>query len=193
MISRLVELGTVNTPAFAEGFTYMQKVKVGVHIPDILSRWVNAIGTALFFAPMKEAWVTVDERRIPAGETHRRSGAHVDGNFYGAEGWTGPGGWQRNDQTGGLFLLASSEGSVAYTGEIDDVPSPWVNEGAADSPSDGGDCSHMNLGQLVKHRLLPNILYWMNSGGIHESIPVTRDTERSLLRVTLPHNCPQLA
>lgn len=190
MISKLINLGAVEAPSFnQQQRVYMHPVTQT--LPDAIKRWAGAIAKALSFAPMEGGWITLDEKHIKAGETHRRAGAHVDGNFYGAA-W-GSGRWQRNDHTGGLFLLANAEGSCAYTGEIDAEPTPWLNEGSPDSASDGGDCQHMDLSGLTCHRLLPNILYWMNSGGIHESLPLVSDTDRSLLRITLPHNCPQLA
>lgn len=198
MITRLEKLASIITPSFAQGFIYMVPVEIGTpcKLPDKFKAWESVVDQVLQFSPAQSgtAFVTIDERIIPQGETHRRPGAHVDGNYFKGLGWGG-GAWQRNDHTGGVFLLSSDKGAVAWEGEIDDEPTPWINEGSPDSASDGGDCEHMKpaLASLRETALEPNTLYWMNSGGIHESIPVAHETRRSLLRITLPPDAPQLA
>lgn len=166
-------------------------------LPIGLREWEKVVDHVTKHLPIKSgtAYVTIDEREIPGGATHRRPGAHVDGNYFGPQNGWGGGGWHRNDHTGGVMLLASSAGAVAWEGEVSDDPTPWNNEGSADGPSDGGDCEHMRreLASLDKTELKSNVLYWMNSGGIHESIPVKSNTKRSLLRITLPPDYPQLA
>ena len=192
MQSRLIAIGAVQTPDFQPGFSYMTPVEIGGRIPDTLNRWSHAIAVALGLCGLKTgtAWVTLDEKALESGQVHRRPGPHMDGNYR--QGAWGVDGWKGYDQRGGLFLLASAEGARAWTGDIPGEPTPWNFEGADGKPSDGGDCAHMDLRGMKQHRLLPNVLYWMNSCGIHESIPVHAPVNRSLMRLTLPHYCPQL-
>ena len=153
-------------------------------------------------------FVTIDEKLIGAGETHRRGGAHIDGNWIEqkrcwetpGEWVTTPGQWEHSAQwalgakylpywerpkwdgdnisTGGMLIAASEAASVAWRGSLDGTP------------GEGGDCEHLRhqLTDLTVVPMLRNRIYLTNSTCVHESLPVQQPVRRQLIRITLPHD-----
>ena len=137
-------------------------------------------------------YLTIDEKKLHAGQTHRRPGLHVDGwhkvttysfSSYGGGSWGGGGGsWggssskEINDEGTGLLTVANKIGCRAWMKNYDGEPEAE------------GDCEHMrNLFPEDKGVLLqPNQMYWLNPLCVHESIPVTEDMERQFVRISLP-------
>jgi hypothetical protein len=135
-------------------------------------------------------YITVDEREVQAGEAHRRGGAHIDGNFL--FGWGGGGnGWlngvpgrvltpeqhrlQYQSPLGATLIASNYPGCDVWVGHYKGIP------------GQGGDCEHLReeMADMTKVRLEPNMIYLMNSGCIHQSVPVDRTVHRQLVRLTL--------
>jgi hypothetical protein len=56
-------------------------------------KWWESITNRCYHPPTKDgiAYITIDEKKIVKGESHRRGGPHTDGNFL--YGWGGSDGW----------------------------------------------------------------------------------------------------
>ncbi len=156
-------------------------------------------------------YITIDEKRIKS-ETHRRSGIHCDFNWYenlkshgeesgghsgsgvsggsggnGGHGgsvghkiamsgrWdTGNGGgdWKRKDiEGGGMLLVSNYEGCKVWKGEFyGDI-------------AEGGDCSSIDVSKLQNEIMPSGVVYYLNALGIHESIIIDKEVNRSLIRI----------
>lgn len=152
---------------------------------------VDIRGTERFF-------VTIDEQHLQPGQTQRRGGAHIDGNWIEPIGarfnkdwvnhpelqadtlprWEQPELITDGNNIGGMLIAASEAASVAWKGIVDGTPN-------AD-----GNCEHLRdqLTQLQVVPMLHNRVYLANSTCIHESLPVQRPVKRQLIRITLPHD-----
>lgn len=150
-------------------------------------------------------YLTIDAKEVKAGQSQRRPGAHIDGNFlddmYLRElrrvdpgGWTqgGGNGWKVGEggntltseqhkqsycsDKGGMLIMSTYPACKGWVGSFDDVAAI------------GGDCTHLNLneGFILK----PNTVYYGNSQFIHESLPVDKNVFRIMMRITLPKDYP---
>ena len=195
MITSLIRpVGSIALPAFAGTRVYMQ--------PHILGERVRISDNPNFENPIEEmlrhvsddgakVFITIDQKAVQAGKTHRRPGVHVDGNFIFDWSKGGGGGWltgvegrilspenhrlQYVNPMGGMMLASSHQACRAWIGEIDD------------EPGQGGNCAHMvdKLDQLESFLLLPNQIYLGNSTCVHTSLPLEEGVERTLIRVTM--------
>ena len=165
-------------------------------MPKGYERWESVIKDIVSESPKKtgKAYITIDEKIVRKGESHRRGGPHTDGNYI--FGWGGGGGWltgedgrflprekhveQYCQEGGGLFLISSYKSCKGWNGEF---------EG---EPNQGGDCTHLDLSKMDCYEMESNTLYWGNSTFIHESLPVQEDVKRQLVRITLPADAEEL-
>lgn len=144
------------------------------------------------------AYLTIDGRIVEEGNTQRRGGAHIDGNYLptglfwnggsgGGNGWkVGEGGavltseqhkLSYESETGGMLIASSYPSCRGWEGEFDG------------SPNIGGDCTHIEgLGEGFM--LDANTIYYGNSQFIHESLPIDKTVHRTIVRITLPMNYP---
>lgn len=200
MKSEILEVKAVEIPSWCGDRIYMHPIDLSgpVVLPYGVCRWQPLVDCALSSLPIREGigYVTIDEKEVVAGQTHRRGGAHTDGNYL--YGWKGGGGWmtgtdgrylpeekhkaQYCSTTGGMLITSSHEGCRVWQGEY------------AGEPRQGGDCEHLRsqLAKMTNLLLEPFKLYWMNSTAIHESLPMPQTVRRSLLRITLPADAPAL-
>lgn len=149
----------------------------------IVSKMIDGIkhegGTAFF---------TLHGWKLKKGDTLRRGGAHIDGNYephlmcFGGGGWKvgqdGPGvntemhDRQYLNECGGIIMASNFEACNGWIGEYDDTPNT------------GGDCSHITLD--TPFMLERNKVYYGNNHFIHESLPMTTDVHRVMARITMP-------
>lgn len=203
MKSNIRELGTVEFPEHTGERVYMVKFTKKDGLPKELSRWSKTVDTMM--AHIKDwdhAFLMIDQGEVKAGTTHRRGGAHIDGNWVEANASHGGGGghmgggerdgpshrqgghrsrnsadglWHSEAFTPEALVLASNvEACVGYVGEIDGHPKV------------GGDCSHLDLSKTSKVVLRKNTAYSGNVTMVHESIPVEKDCKRTLVRINVP-------
>lgn len=186
--SEIISAGAVNLPDFSNTRIMMMPLILGDEksIPSFLSSWTGTLRS--LFAKQsfngRVGYLTIDEKTINAGETHRRSGKHVDGVFgKGAGGWGGGwgGGADDGSSTGTGFLTVSSvEGCRAWTGSFTGFP------------DDEGGCKHLE-GQCTDSNeatLRSSIAYWVGPLCVHESMPMPQKTKRQFVRLSLPSNAP---
>lgn len=123
-------------------------------------------------------FVTVDEKIVPAGQSQRRPGPHVDGCFS-AGAWQHPPTW--NHYCNHLpvprmpvIVAASVAGCVAWSGKFEA------------EPRNNGDLSHFAAALGQGTLLDAGQAYLLSPDCVHESLTFTRETRRSFLRVALP-------
>ena len=150
------------------------------------------------FLPMKKgiAYLTVDGKLVKEGQTHRRGGMHIDGNYiHDISSWGGGGGWKVGEggrilsskhhklsyesQTGGMLIASTYPACKGWNGEFEG--NPYV----------GGDCSRIKVGEGFMMK--PHTLYYGNSQFLHESLPIDKTTHRVVARITLPMNYPLIS
>ena len=90
-------LGCLNIPkSFNNDQCYMHKFRLeDPIIPiDLTKKWLPIVKKMIEKNPIKfgEAYLTIDERFIKKGKTHRRGNPHVDGNYI--FDWGGGGGFR---------------------------------------------------------------------------------------------------
>lgn len=132
-----------------------------------------------------KAFLTVDEKVIPAGMSQRRPGPHVDGCYLEhMNAWGGGGsGWNHSCNAvpfKRMPIIVASDVSLcrAWEGEFDATPT------VGHDTIPNGDLSHVDLGEGV---LLPaNVGFLMSPDCVHESLRVSQPTKRSFIRIALP-------
>jgi hypothetical protein len=147
-------------------------------LPDSMGQWRPALRTLMDRCTVRDGvgYLTIDEALIPAGESHRRPGLHVDG--VGA--WGGGGKYGAN----GMILASDRFGCQGWNQSFDGEPGPE------------GDCSHLadqcrNGSELV--RMSPDRMYWCSPLAVHESVPQSWSplpVKRALVRLSMPNDCP---
>jgi hypothetical protein len=166
-------------------------------VPDRLKSVIQKIIGGL---PKLEgkAFLTVHTKDIEPNTTHRRGGAHIDGNYIESLSWctTGGNGWKvggdglhitpeehilsYETKTGGMLIVSDYPACAGWNGEF------------KTKAKEGGDCSHLNLDPKDGFIMEPNRVYYGTSQFIHESLPISEKVTRTLIRITLPANYPYL-
>ena len=140
------------------------------------------------------AYFTIHGKKLKKGQTLRRGGAHIDGNYepnlmdFGGSG--GSGGWKIGEEgrpvghpvherqftapNGGIVLASNYQACNGWIGEYDGIPQK------------GGDCTHFELDEPFP--LVPNRVYYANNHFIHESLPMSDDVHRVFARITMPED-----
>lgn len=195
-LSVMMPIAPIAFPAFNGDQLYMHEIDLANPVlPEGFNAWIDAF-TAVVLAAYKvgcrtgKAFLTIDQKEVPKGYSHRRPGRHVDGNYLfswggGGSGWlTGEAGrylppekhqQQYCSDTGGMIIASSYSACKVWNGYWQGVP------------AQGGDCSHIDVSGMEEAMLEPNMVY-IGNHAIHESVPVQDDVCRSLIRLTLPHD-----
>lgn len=128
--------------------------------------------------PSGVAWLTIDSRKISAGETHRKPGTHIERNYSEETGLGNNGSWGNADSNGGgMIYAASKHGCNGYLGAINSIP------------DENGGISE-DLSGLEKIKLEENTVYYANSQFIHTPLKFNQETPRTIVRITLPASYP---
>ena len=182
----------ISLPEYRGDQVYMHEFDMAnPSLPKGYERWNSTLKEIVAASPKQtgKAYITIDEKIVRKGESHRRGGPHTDGNYL--FGWGGGGGgWltgedgrflpreqheeQYCSEKGGMLIVSSYEACKGWNGEF---------EG---QPNQGGDCTHLDLSNMNSFNLKSHTLYWGNSTFIHESLAIEEDVERQLVRITLP-------
>jgi hypothetical protein len=127
-------------------------------------------------------YLTVDEKTVEVGKTHRRSGAHVDGIYQGGSGGWGGGstGGSWGGHGNGMLTVSNPAGCRAWLQWFDGWPG---FEGEADHLMNQAkdECA-----TLFK----PNMLYWVDGLCVHESVKFDKPVQRQFVRLSLPSDGP---
>lgn len=201
MQSAIRHVSHVDFPKFKARQLYMAGMSLKTLGQQGLGAYESVVRTMLDCVDIRGSdrfFVTIDEKLIGRGQTQRRGGAHIDGNWIEPvsarfnKDWTNsparyadtlpkwelPDRITNGDNIGGMLMAASESASVAWKGVVDGTP------------GEGGDCEHLRdqFTQLQVVPMLHNRVYLTNSTCIHESLPVARPVKRQLIRITLPHD-----
>lgn len=176
--------GQIQLPAFSGTRVMMLPVVLGdaASIPDFLSHWKPALTRLweLTAAPLlgMVGYLTIDEKRVKSGTTHRRAGKHVDGVYRGGAGCWGGGGWGSPEH--GMLVASNPAGCRAWVGRF------------YGETGDNGECEHLS----EQCERLPEVVFKSNEvwhvGGmcVHESIPQVADVDRQFVRLSMPSSAP---
>lgn len=161
---------------------YMQEIDAASpSLPDFLSDYLEPVKQLLEKAGVFKgtAYLTVDEKNVPAGGTQRRPHPHVDGCFYpNLKRWGGGGGGWNHYCNGvplermSVVIAASKGGAKAWQGDFDETP------------KEDGDLSHVTLPDA--NVLEGNVGYLLSPDCIHESPVYEEETPRTFMRLALP-------
>lgn len=196
--SKSKKIKSMSLPEWKGDRVYMHEFDMqNPTLPAGYERWSGVVNDIISHSPKKTgiAYLTIDEKIVKKGESHRRGGPHTDGNYL--YGWGGNGGgWltgedgrflprekhinQYCSDKGGMLIISSYEACKGWNGEYDG------------EPNQGGDCSHLDLSTMKSFIMEKNTLYWGNSTFIHESLPIDEDVKRQLVRITLPADAEDL-
>lgn len=142
--------------------------------PSGLLRWRPTIEAMMVGIPADgPIFVMIDQAVVEAGTCHRRPGLHIDGHWVAEHGKHG----HKRDPSKpeALVLAADVMGCRAYVGSY---------EG---EPSEGGDCSAIPNAGMERRDLEPFVA-WAGEADtfLHESVPVSRDCRRTVVRLNVP-------
>lgn len=183
--SKFKELEKVILPPFSNTRVMMMPLILGDlnSIPESLAHYKSTLSELFHLMDQnhkgKIGYLTIDEKFIKKGDTHRRSGLHVDGVFNDScGGWGGGGGW--GSVGNGMITVASEQGCKAYNQALEGV----IGE--------DGECD------LLKDKLKEenatifkkNTAYWVDGLCVHESIQQEKDVNRTFLRLSMPSKAP---
>lgn len=183
MLSEIRHVGSLRFPSFSGIRVMMMPFRLDDldSIPSMLDSWIWTIAKLCRLSPAKSgvAYLTIDERIVPAGRTHRRPGLHVDG--IGPDGkraaYGGGGGfWGKH----GMLVAASRVGCRGWTHEFIGEPGP------------NGDCEHLRGELNSAHEIVMQAgeVYWCGPTAVHESIPMAKDACRQFVRLSMPSDAP---
>lgn len=209
--------GVIDMPEFQARNLYMHKMQMDeVSLPKEFKDFEEAIYLTLSKVENKNnvCYITIDEKHIK-NDTHRRGGVHCDFNWYenilshagdgpiathsdrltlqGKHGEPIPSHSNRLHQLsgqhggsthkftddeilGGMLLVSNYEGCKVWKGEING------------NIGNGGDCSSINLENLDNEIMPAGYVYFLNALGIHESIKIEGECQRSLIRINFHPN-----
>jgi hypothetical protein len=180
MESYLVDLGAVYIPPWGGVRVQMMPVLMGDKnsIPRGLERFSSTIGKMFEASPCKDGvgYLTIDERFVKAGETHRRPGLHVDG----MGSWGSGGGWGKQ----GMLMTSNFSSCVAWQQEFYGEPIKGTDSG---DPNEG-DCEHLREQCEYGYKVFLKSfsLYWCGPMCVHEVIPCEQDYFRTFVRLSMP-------
>jgi len=175
------KVGDISLPPFSGTRVMMLPIVIGDRssMPDFVSHYA---WTAWRLAQMADpshldevGYLTIDEKLVPAGKTHRRAGLHVDGGIDSP--W---GGSQRPWASAtGMLTVSSHAGCKAWAQEFDG------------EVGDEGSCEHLRL-QLKSDGtvLSAEEVYWLGGLCVHESLPQDTSVKRQFVRLSLPSTAP---
>lgn len=182
MESRIEDLGALEFPTFQGVRVMMLPFRLedpAGTIPSFAESWRRAAAALVEMGPVREgvAYLTVDEAVVPAGQTHRRPGLHVDG--IGPDGKAG--GWSKGGYGyNGMLTAASAVGCRGWRGMFQGTPKP------------NGDCAHM-AGECPADAAVvfqPGRVYLCSPLAVHEALPMKKTTARQFVRLSMPSDAP---
>lgn len=177
MKSNLSMGGPVTFPRWTGERVYMLPFRPSDRLPWNLERWQETVNQMMSGIDAALGYLMIDQGECQPGQTHRRAGLHVEGNwiagiakhdhvFYG--GYSGA-------YAPELVVMASDAlGCAAYLGDYHAAP------GA------GGDCSHVVIDSMRREELRPGRAYVADVATLHESLPNSDFCRRSIVRINVP-------
>lgn len=199
--SQLRAGGSVPFPVHVNERVYMREIKKG-QLPLDLSRWQDTVDAMLegidFDGP---AYLMVDQGDVKSGETHRRGGWHVDGywnpQLNAHSGGHMPSYPMHGPRNGHKSSPLHSSGAPSWAEATFEEPEllllasdvvgcrAAIGEFTVDM-KDGGDCSGVDVSGMKVETLEAGRVYKGNIALLHESLPLEKDTQRTVVRINIP-------
>lgn len=187
MKSIVQQRGSVAFPTHTGERIYMREFRKADGVPFDLARWQPTVDAMLDGVDADgPIYLMVDQGLVRAGVPHRRPGVHIDGYWvpalqvHGGGGHRGgshiASGWSDADYRDpeAILLASSVTAARAFAGEFNGMP------------GEGGDCAHLDISAMTEIALCAGSVYAGNVTMLHESLPVSRDCLRTLVRLNVP-------
>lgn len=179
--SRFEYKADVTLPEYSGTRVMMMPLAIGVldSIPSFLDHYKDSLVGLFNLAKEhknKVGYLTVDEKQLSPGQTHRRAGLHVDGVYRDGNGGWGGGGW--GSISTGMLTVSSHEGCEAYNQDFEG----W--------PGEEGSCEHLRQELGEGHVFKAGGVYWVHGLCVHESLPMKASVKRQFVRLSLPSDSP---
>lgn len=178
MKSEAYATGWCKFPEFSEKRVMMMPYMVEDprgSLPGYLQEYAQMLSCSFPVLSEGVGYLTIDEAIVPAGQTHRRPGLHVDG----LGGWSGTAApWAGG--IGGMYTAASVTASFG-----------WVGEYEAEIGQDG-EVKKLNLEKFNAEPLAlqRGTVYHCNPLFLHQSVPLPWTVKRQFVRVSTPSTAP---
>lgn len=213
--SIIEQRGAVSFPTFTGERVYMRPFLKAAGLPKHLARWQSTVDAMLEGIDTDgPIYLMIDQAEVKDGISHRRPGLHIDGYWNPAisvhGGYPRPGhgpapatpskdkhmpnpsrhassaaGDWRTDEGGSwntasfaepeaIILASNIEAARGYTGTF----SGFIG--------DMGDCSTIDVSGLRPMDFHAGRVYAGNVTSLHESLPVTHDCLRTVVRLNVP-------
>ena len=180
------ERGKLLLPSFGGLRIIMMPLVIGEmsSITGDLAVWTGTLNGLFMMAGAfsgQTGYLTIDEKIVNAGTTHRRAGLHVDGIYEGNSGaWGGGGGGTWGSAGNGMLTVSSVVGCRAWKQMFEG----W--------PGNDGECDHLRDQCLQENQrdFGPGEVFWLDGLCVHESLPMMNTTERQFVRLSLPSSGP---
>lgn len=183
--SKFTELTDVTLPKFSGTRVMHMPLILGDlnSIPEGLNHYKETLSQLFKLMDPKHlgkvGYITIDEKKVMGGKTHRRQGLHVDGVYDDScGGWGGGGGW--GSKGNGMITVSSLAGCKAYNQSFD-------GEIGRD-----GECDKL-ADQLIEEKstvFQAGRAYWVDGLCVHESLVQPEDCERTFVRLSMPSKAP---
>jgi hypothetical protein len=184
--SKFKELTEVSLPQFTGTRVMMMPILIGdlSSVPSQLDHYGSTLQQLFGLSDPKHygkvGYITIDEKVVQAGSTHRRSGLHVDGVFNGSCGGWGGGGGSWGSKGNGMITVSSVAGCKAYQQELE---GEFGKDGEADS-------FKSQLKEECATIFKPYVAYWVDGLCVHESLSMPENTARQFVRLSMPSKGP---
>eukprot|EP01129_Flabellula_baltica_P008194 TRINITY_DN3236_c0_g2_i1.p1 TRINITY_DN3236_c0_g2~~TRINITY_DN3236_c0_g2_i1.p1 ORF type:complete len:297 (-),score=44.93 TRINITY_DN3236_c0_g2_i1:12-902(-) len=140
----------------------------------------------------KVAYLTIDERVVEAGESHRRPGLHIESpgliSNGGEHQFGDPVIW--GEWGGGEFIQDRPKGGIYMGSTVPLSCRVWNvkldKHKAGEDVGSLGDIEHMRPYLGPCFFLKPNVIYWITDSTPHESMPLFSTQTRQFFRVVTP-------
>lgn len=192
-ISTIHQRGAVPFPEFTGERVYMLPFTKADGLPYDLARWQPTVDAMLDGVDVAgPIYLMIDQGMVRAGLTHRRPGVHIDGYWQPEVQAHGS---HQPPQPGRGHIFAGSHGTHVSSGRASEalILASSVQGGAAwvgqydGEPGEGGDFSHIDLRNLERVPMTAGRAWAGNAmTTLHASIPLARDTPRTLVRLNVP-------
>lgn len=181
--STFEKVGSVTLPTFSGIRIMMMPVRMGdiKSLPDYLSAWKETVSRLFKFSKCKEGigYLTIDEKVVEKGLTHRREGLHVDGIYQGScGGWGGGDGGGWGSVGNGMLTVSNYPGCIAY------------NQDFQGFPGMEGECDHLKSQCRDGTIFNAHEVFWLDGLCVHESMKVPEAVKRQFVRLSNPSTAP---
>ncbi len=196
--SRLRVGAKVSFPSFTGERVYMVPFLQKEGLPKELERWQVTVDAMLEGVESTlPIYIMIDQGALKAGSMQRRGGLHIDGNWIAGSKRHGDIHSIGAGRHGDIHSIGINAGKHTHVNGSSYYPELLIlasNVSASrailgdfvGNVKDDGDCSEIDFHGGESVRLQANLAYCGNVMLVHETLPVTADVERTLVRLNVP-------